>query len=435
MRLPLAFAAVLLLPTPLWAGLYYSAETFAELPSRWRGFLLDQRLLRTAAIKPSDRRPASPVRKRYQQEAARLASLARTRKLTADESADLGALHVRLGDPGRALEVLQPAQRAHPAHFRLAANLGTAWHLHGDLTQASSYLEQAVRLAPGTLQKVEKLHLDLVRRRSRERAGVQTLDDLFGVRFVGPGGKYEAGRLDAAQSKRLPANAVALVQQLALTLPADGRLLWQLAELANAHGDVSMSAAMMDGCVIEFGLRSPELQAHRRLVRAAAEELARKGKPAGSEEHKGHALTFKPRSSRPLVSTGGRVARPPITLKGVNPLPWEVLAETRLDRRSQPTFTRYLKELDGKKVKLSGFLQPLGEDADLSSFLLIEHPVGCWYCEMPDMVSIVLVEMPTGKTGRMTRDMIHVTGELVLNATDPENFLYTIRNATVSDKE
>src|SRR5437660_1962236 len=91
------------------AGLYYSGETVADLPSQWRGFLLDQRLLRTIAVKPTGTIPASPVRQRYEEEAARLVKTARERALSADETADLGALHVRLGDTGRALQVLRPA--------------------------------------------------------------------------------------------------------------------------------------------------------------------------------------------------------------------------------------------------------------------------------------------------------------------------------------
>src|SRR5437762_1944122 len=101
------------------AGLHYSGETFAELPSQWRGFLLDQRMLRQIAVKPLGTNPASPARVRYEEAAAKLAKLAGKRPLTADEAADLGALYVRLGDVGRALDVLRPAQREHAAHYRL----------------------------------------------------------------------------------------------------------------------------------------------------------------------------------------------------------------------------------------------------------------------------------------------------------------------------
>jgi hypothetical protein len=414
----------------LHAGLYYSGETVAELPSQWRGFLLDQRHLRTLAVKPTATAPAGPGRKHYEAEAARLTEIRRQRKLTADEAADLGALYVRLGEPARAIEVLRAAQREYPKHFHLAANLGTAWQMQGDLGQAAACLEQAVRLAPDKLRKVEELHLKLVHLRGRQPRDARNLDDLFGIQYVGPSGKFEPGRLAEAQRKRLSAETIAWMQQLALWLPADGRLLWQLAELAGANGDVATAAAIMDGCITEFGLRAADLRTHRRAYRTAADERAKKEGDAKTM-HEGHLGLFKPRSLRPLVRKLDRMALPRIDPKGVNVLPWSVVAETTLDRRYRPTFPRYLKELDGKKVTLSGYMQPLGEDADLSAFLLIEYPVGCWYCEQPEMTAIVLVELPEGKTHPYTRGSVHVRGKLVLNARDPENFLYTIREAEV----
>jgi hypothetical protein len=427
-RAALLLLALVACPGAVRAGLYYSGETYGELPSRWRGFLLDQRTLRQVAAKPPAGIPASPLRTRYEQEAARLARL---EKRTADEDADMGALYLRLGESSKALEVLRPAQRVHPVHFRLTANLGTAWQVHGDLTQAAALLEQAVRLAPGKYLQAEQLHLKLVRLRSRERTGSHALDNLFGARFVGPGGTYEPGKLAPEQRKVLPSAAIALVQQLALWLPADARLLWQLAELAGAHGDVHTAAAIMDGCVGEFGLRDADLQAHRRLMRVAATKAG----PAGKKEHEAHALLFKPRSSRPLLSKAGLAALPPIDPKGTNTLAWEVIAETTVDRQARPTFARYLVELDGKQVMLRGYLQPLGEDTALSAFLLIENPVGCWYCEMPEVTNIVLVELPEGKVGRFTRERIRVTGKLTLNSTDPENFLYIVRDAKMAEEK
>src|SRR5262249_33449005 len=154
---------------------------------------------------------------------------------------------------GKAVPLLRAAHEAHPNHFGIVANLGTAWQLYGDLHQAALSLQQAVRLAPGKYQKVEEYHLKLVQSRLREGKGAQTLDNLFGICCLGDGGGYEPGKLAAAEKKKLPAHAVATVQHLALVLPSDGRLLWQLAELANAHGDVKTAAAMMDGCVTAFG--------------------------------------------------------------------------------------------------------------------------------------------------------------------------------------
>jgi tetratricopeptide (TPR) repeat protein len=215
------------------AGLYYSGEAIAELPSQWRGFLLDQRLLRNIAVKPGPGIPANPLRVRYEQAASKLEQARRHGKLKADELADLGALYIRLGDVARAVELLRAGQRDFPQHFRTAANLATAWQLQGDLNMAAASLQQAVRLAPGNLQKGEELQLRLIQQRQRKPRD-QDLDDIFGIRYVDETGHYVPGKLAAAERKKLSSDTVALLQQVALWLPADGRLLWQLAELANA---------------------------------------------------------------------------------------------------------------------------------------------------------------------------------------------------------
>ncbi len=80
-----------LLPTTAQAGLYYSGEPLAELPTQWRGFLLDQRALRMAGVKPTGKAQASPLRQQYEADLARLLNKAKERPLTSDELADLGA--------------------------------------------------------------------------------------------------------------------------------------------------------------------------------------------------------------------------------------------------------------------------------------------------------------------------------------------------------
>jgi hypothetical protein len=417
-------------PAVARAGLYYSGEDYAELPSQWRGFLIDQRQLRSIAVKPTDAKPAGPLRKQYEDAAATKEKSLKDGKLSPDEVADLGAVYLRLGDAAKALEVLQPAQREHPQNFRLTANLGTAWQMSGDLDQAAACLQQSAQLAPGKWQKAEELHLKLVRLRARQPRDAQDLDDLFGVRYVGPGGKYAAGRLDETERKKLPDDAPALVQQLALWLPADGRLLWQMAELAAVNGDVSTAAAICDGCVTEFGMRNPELRDHRLALRDAADALASSSDPNVKPAHDANSFPLKPKSSRPLAHKTDLADLPPIDPKGVNVLPWTVVTETVVDRKFHPTFPQYLKELEGKQIQLTGFMQPLSDDqTDNNAFLLIEYPVGCWYCEMPEPTGIVLVELEPGKTREYTRGKLRITGKLTLNAKDPEDFLYTIKDA------
>jgi hypothetical protein len=432
----LAGLIVLIAASGARAGLYYSGESFAELPSQWRGFLLDQRTLRNVAVPPGPGNPLHPARQRYLDAVARLEKLGRERRLTADEQADLGALYVRLGGVPKAVEILRRAAREYPSHFHIAANLGTAWQLQGDLDQAAAALQQAVRLAPGKLQRAEEYHRKLVHLRAREPRGAQDLDDLFGIRYFGEGGRYQPNQLAAAERKKLPSDAVTLAQQLALWLPADGRLLWQLAELANAHGDVKTAAAIMDGCVDQFGLRAPDLRAHRQILRAAANAAGKlvAGGPTRAG-HEGHAGSLRPRSRRPLLGKLDETTLPPIRATGVNLLPWSVISDTTLDRQYRPTFPKYLRELDGKRVALNGFMQPLGEDADMSSFMLIEYPVGCWYCQAPEITAIVFVELPPGKTQTFTRGLIKIEGKLKLNDSDPENFLYTIADAKIGEAD
>jgi tetratricopeptide (TPR) repeat protein len=150
---------VLFAGTSAHAGLYYSGEQYASLPTQWRGFLLDHRLLRNIALKAKVESDDNPLRRRYREEAEKLQA---KKKLSSDEAADLGALYVRLGEPARAVEVLRQAHQAHPNHFAILANLGTAWQMLGDLRQAESALEQAVRLAPGKQLAFEEAHLKLV---------------------------------------------------------------------------------------------------------------------------------------------------------------------------------------------------------------------------------------------------------------------------------
>ncbi|MCS7046060.1 MAG: hypothetical protein NZO58_06865, partial [Gemmataceae bacterium] len=245
---------------PCSAGLYYSGEAYAELPSQWRGFLLDQRTLRNLSVAKPSVGDENPARTRYLEEAARLQG---KQSLSADEKADLGALYVRLGEVAKAVAVLRAAQREHPDHFFIAANLGTALQLQGNMSHAADALREAVRLAPDKWQAAEELHLKLVLLRMRSPRTAAGLDDLFGVRYVNDLGRFEPGTIAAAEKKKLPARAVALVQQLALWLPGDGPLLWQLAELANAHGDVRNAAAMLEGCVVQFNMTDPELRRRR----------------------------------------------------------------------------------------------------------------------------------------------------------------------------
>ena len=426
----LCLLLVTLFAAPSFAGLYYSGEEHAELPAQWRGFLVDQRNLRALAAKPAPGMPASHLFDDYRAALVRLENKA---ERSADESADLGALYIRLGQNEKAVGVLRPTQRQYPRHFRIAANLGTAWQLLGDLEQAEAMLRQAVPLAPEKLRAAEALHLKLVQQR-RRASDPDARDDLFGVPFTGSNGKFEPGRIAEEQRKKLPANAVALVQQLALSLPADARLLWQLGELANAFGDIRTAAAIFEGCVTEFGLKSPELRERRQALRATVEKLppAALRTPEGFEKHEQHkGIVF--RSSRALVRRFDPASLPEPRDGRSTDLPWPALTTMQLDGKFPVHFPKYLARLDGKPVALTGFMQPIGNAQEASSFLLLEFPVGCWFCETPPPSGMMLVELAGGKAISLRRGLVKIEGVLKLNANDPEDFLLKLKDATVSE--
>lgn len=399
MKPTLSLLALLLSALPASAGLHFSGESFRELPARWTGYLPDHRALRNAATP----RAPSPVRDLYADAALRLQTLVKQRSLTADEAADLGAALVRLGQPSQALDILRPAARQHPDHFRLAANLGTAWQQAGDLEQAALALEDAARLAPQQWRRLEALHLKLVRLRRAE-------------------GKAPKDAPDAIFDKP-PPDALALAQHLALWLPADGRLLWQLAELAHAAGDVRTAANLLDGCVTEFNMASPTLRTRRQQVRAEADAAERAG-------HARPATGFK--SARALARGIDPSRLPAVRPDGLNPLPWAVLAETEIGPRGKVAFLKYLEQLDGKRVTLTGFMTTPGAgEPETGGFLLTEFPVGCWFCEVPGPTQLVSVELADGTTARPVRTAVRVTGVLRLNRTDPERLPVAIDGATV----
>lgn len=383
---------LLLLFTPLArAGVHYSGDRFRPLPARWAGFLPDLRQLRS---------PSGPLHDRY---AAALADLEKVPGPTADQLADHGALLLRLNQPTQALAVLRPAGRRFPDHFRIAANLGTAWHLLGDLPRAAESLDDAVRLAPPDQRAGEELHRTLVKQRLTNRT-TDAPDRLF--------------------PEPPPTDALARVQGLMLSLPGDGRLLWLLAELALSAGDVRAAAGMLDGCVTEFAMQSPAVRARRQEVRALA-DLA---------EKQGHArpstITFKsPRAFVRLIDPG---RLPTVRSDAVNPLPWAVLGETEIDDRGRPTVLPYLEKINGLRVELSGHMTPIAPTADgVGEFLLTEAAVGCWFCEVPGPTQAVRVELPEGKTATVARTAVRVIGVLRLNLTDPEGLPVVVIGASV----
>lgn len=410
-----ALFLLLLLASPLLA----QPVPFRPLPVEWRGFLSDLRTLRNAG----NRAPGpNPLRDTLSDRVKALESKAKP--LSPDDAADLGECLVRLVQPLKAVGVLRDARRADPKHYRIAAGLGVAWAAAGDWKQAANAFDDAVELAPAEWKAVDIAHRKLSVARSNDAKDADGLDDLFGVTFVGESGKPEAGKIAAAERKKLPANAVAVVQHLLTRMPADARLLWQLAELANATGDVRTAANILDGCVGDFGLKSDDARARRAHYRAAADALAK------TEDHAAHKGTQAFKSARLFAKQTDEARLPKIDPTGVNPLPWSALGDTTVGPKFTPKFLKHVADLDGKTVELTGFMRPFA-DGETAEFILAEFPVGCWFCEQPGPFQVAVVELGDGKRTGYAPGAVVVVGKLELNRTEPERHLFAVVGARV----
>jgi tetratricopeptide (TPR) repeat protein len=305
-RVPSFFVALLVFSAganPAAAGIYrvYSPRDGIETPGRTP---LPFRAFREITIKflqiGNDQLKGNQNREAYLKAAQQLQGKLRAGTITIDERVTLSEYLLRLRRFEEAVEVLTPAAAQERRNFMVFANLASAHQLAGRLDRAINYLQQAKDVWPTEwkgftkeqlrfFQLAEKYHLRLLRlryaesiRQGQQRKSAEGLDNLFGdergpIRFVGESGSYEPGKIDPREQARLPAEALAIVQQLLIWFPEDTRLLWLLGELYNAQGDLNSAFLLLDDCVWNRHYSDSELRQHWRIVQEAkpkGEQLA-----------------------------------------------------------------------------------------------------------------------------------------------------------------
>lgn len=268
----------------LWAGLYNTAEPPVGPAAGFGQFREILNDLRSIAVE----QPEGPMRRHYLACVAELEAKSRSVGLTVDDRVNLSAYLIRLLRYHKAVEILTPVATREHGNFMVFANLATAYQLTEQWDRAVDALREAFKIWPrvwagwstaqlDSARRAERLHLDLLSLRRRAALGqgrapaTMSLDPLFveGRLFVGDSGRYEAGELAAAQRAQLPADVVALVEQLLVWLPHDSALFWQLGELLNATGDVPGAAAVFEELVFSRRVDAPELRRHRQVLNEA----------------------------------------------------------------------------------------------------------------------------------------------------------------------
>ncbi len=116
---------------------------------------------------------------------------------------------------------------------------------------------------------------------------------------------------------------------------------------------------------------------------------------------------------------------------------WHVLAEVSFRKENKngyemevPLFSTHLKSWNGKKVKLKGYVIPVGEVGDENKFMFSSLPFNvCYFCGAVGPETIMEVES-TEKV-KFTSQAIWMEGILQLNEKDPDRHIYILKSANV----
>jgi hypothetical protein len=78
---------------------------------------------------------------------------------------DYAAVLVHRGDSRKAVDILESVEAGHPGEYIVAANLGTAYELSGDLVKAHQWIGEGMRRNPNSHEGTEWLHLRILEAR------------------------------------------------------------------------------------------------------------------------------------------------------------------------------------------------------------------------------------------------------------------------------
>ena len=116
---------------------------------------------------------------------------------------------------------------------------------------------------------------------------------------------------------------------------------------------------------------------------------------------------------------------------------WHVLAEVSFTKEKKdgyeievPSFSTHLKSWNGKKVKLKGYVIPVGEVGDENKFMFSSLPFNvCYFCGAAGPETIMEVE--SSENVKFTSQAIWMEGTLHLNEKDPDRHIYILKAANV----
>jgi hypothetical protein len=117
---------------------------------------------------------------------------------------------------------------------------------------------------------------------------------------------------------------------------------------------------------------------------------------------------------------------------------WQTLAEVGFEQRKDPRgysyeaplFSQNLRRWNGKKIKLKGYVIPVGEVGDPQKFMLSSLPFNvCYFCGAAGPETVVQVE--ADRPVEFTTKPVVMEGIIFLNDNDPDQHIYILRAAKI----
>ena len=96
----------------------------------------------------------------------------------------------------------------------------------------------------------------------------------------------------------------------------------------------------------------------------------------------------------------------------------------------KPKFSKLLKDNEGSRITLEGFMIPIQQDTKVDYFVLSRFPYqSCFFCGAAGPETVVEVYVNDKVT--YTEDRVKVEGTLKLNANNPLQLFYVLKDADV----
>ncbi len=142
------------------------------------------------------------------------------------------------------------------------------------------------------------------------------------------------------------------------------------------------------------------------------------------------------RSDEFITSATLAMERATLETQGDNRIDFNMLVSTQIYAQPPPIWPDKLESLDGKTVKILGFMSPYDSLRDLRNFMLMNNPTGCYFCIPPSPKEVVLVRWKSDTPQEFVDEPIEVTGTLKLWNADSKDdahrmFLYVIDDAKI----